>query len=100
MNDYPGIPELPVEERTRTMPRPLPIPSGRTRLRIARPRPTRLSQRDARLFRAGLHGHLYEKLGAHPMTVYGTAGTYFSVWAPNARHVSVIGDFNCWNPAA
>jgi 1,4-alpha-glucan branching enzyme len=62
--------------------------------------PTRLNRRDTRLLQAGLHGHLYEKLGAHPMTVRGTAGTYFAVWAPNARSVSVIGDFNRWDASA
>ncbi|GCD77114.1 1,4-alpha-glucan branching enzyme GlgB [Thermaurantimonas aggregans] len=43
---------------------------------------------------------MYEKMGAHPMELDGVEGTYFSVWAPNAKYVSVIGDFNFWNREA
>ncbi|MBA3820197.1 MAG: hypothetical protein H0X17_14995, partial [Deltaproteobacteria bacterium] len=50
--------------------------------------------------REGTHARLYEKLGAHPATVGGVTGTRFAVWAPNAREVSVIGDFNGWKPGA
>ncbi len=57
-----------------------------------------LTEEDIRLFQAGTHFRLYEKLGAHPMTVAGLAGMQFAVWAPNARSVSVIGDFNQWDP--
>lgn len=53
---------------------------------------------DIYLFKEGNHLKLYEKFGAHPMTVEGVAGCYFAVWAPNARTVSVVGDFNHWNP--
>ena len=42
----------------------------------------------------------YEKLGAHVTEHDGVAGTHFAVWAPNARRVSVIGDFNGWKPGA
>jgi len=49
-------------------------------------------------FREGTHFKLYEKLGAHVVTFNGLAGTYFAVWAPNAGKVSVLGDFNNWNP--
>jgi 1,4-alpha-glucan branching enzyme len=56
-----------------------------------------LSEDDLYLFNEGNHYKLYAKLGAHPMTVNGAAGTYFAVWAPNAREVYVIGDFNGWN---
>src|SRR5215475_3214670 len=87
MNEYPSLLES------------LVLPPARMRSRKP-PHPTRLSRRDTQLLQVGLHGHLYEKLGAHPMTVYGTAGTYFAVWAPNARRVSIIGDFNRWDPAA
>lgn len=52
---------------------------------------------DIYLFKQGSHYRLYEKLGAHPQTVEGTDGTYFAVWAPNAKNVSVVGDFNYWN---
>lgn len=51
---------------------------------------------DIDLFRAGKHFRLYEKLGAHLMEVDGVKGVYFAVWAPSARSVSVIGDFNYW----
>lgn len=53
---------------------------------------------DIYLFREGNHFRLYEKLGAHPMTVDGVEGTYFAVWAPNARVLTVVGDFNDWTP--
>jgi 1,4-alpha-glucan branching enzyme len=56
-----------------------------------------LTDDDLFLFNEGSHYRLYEKLGAHPMTVEGSKGTYFAVWAPNARQVSVIGEFNNWN---
>ena len=58
-----------------------------------------LSEADVRLFQAGTHFRLYEKLGAHPATVAGVPGVQFAVWAPNAETVSVIGDFNQWDPA-
>jgi 1,4-alpha-glucan branching enzyme len=59
-----------------------------------------LTEHDIYLFRQGTHFRLYDKLGAHPHTFHGTAGTHFGVWAPNAEAVSVIGDFNDWNPAS
>ena len=52
---------------------------------------------DIYLFNQGSHFTLYEKMGAHPMTVDGEEGAHFGVWAPNAEHVSVIGDFNDWD---
>jgi len=55
-----------------------------------------LTDDDIYLFNEGSHFRLYEKLGAHPMTAKGEDGTYFSVWAPNAKQVSVMGDFNGW----
>lgn len=51
---------------------------------------------DIDLFKAGKHFRLYEKLGAHITEVNGVKGVYFAVWAPSARSVSVIGDFNYW----
>lgn len=51
---------------------------------------------DIDLFKAGKHYRLYEKLGAHLIEVDGVKGVYFAVWAPSARTVSVIGDFNYW----
>ena len=51
---------------------------------------------DIYLFKAGKHYRLYEKMGSHPMTLDGVEGTYFAVWAPSAKVVSVVGDFNFW----
>jgi 1,4-alpha-glucan branching enzyme len=57
-----------------------------------------LSADDLFLFNEGTHAMLYERLGAHPRVIDGVAGTSFAVWAPNAERVSVIGDFNDWDP--
>ena len=54
------------------------------------------SEIDIDLFKAGKHFKLYEKFGSHLITLDGVEGTYFSVWAPSAKQVSVIGDFNYW----
>ena len=54
------------------------------------------SEFDIDLFKAGKHFRLYEKLGAHLTEVDGKKGVYFAVWAPSAKAVSVIGDFNYW----
>ena len=51
---------------------------------------------DINLFKSGKHYRLYEKLGSHLVTVDGIDGVYFAVWAPTAKQVSVIGDFNYW----
>lgn len=51
---------------------------------------------DVDLFKSGKHYRLYEKFGSHICTVNGIKGTYFSVWAPTANQVSVVGDFNHW----
>jgi 1,4-alpha-glucan branching enzyme len=59
-----------------------------------------LTDYDVFLFKQGNHTLLYEKLGAHPMSIQGISGTLFSVWAPNAERISVVGDFNAWNPSA
>ena len=56
-----------------------------------------LSDLDFHLFNNGTHYEVYNKLGAHPMTVDGIDGVLFAVWAPNARRVSVVGDFNNWH---
>ena len=52
---------------------------------------------DVDLFKSGKHYRLYTKFGSHPITLDGVKGTYFAVWAPSAKAVSVIGDFNFWN---
>lgn len=56
-----------------------------------------LSDADLFLFNEGSHLQLYDRLGAHPLTVDGVDGAYFAVWAPNAAEVAVIGSFNAWD---
>ncbi len=56
-----------------------------------------ITRQDTEKFNAGIHYMIYEKLGAHPMKIDDTEGTYFAVWAPNALRVSVVGDFNGWD---
>jgi 1,4-alpha-glucan branching enzyme len=55
------------------------------------------SELDIQLFKAGKHFHLFNKLGAHLVTHGDQTGVYFAVWAPNAKYVSVIANFNGWN---
>ena len=57
---------------------------------------SRFTDFDIALFKSGKHYKLYEKFGAHPMKVEGEEGVYFAVWAPAAKAVSVVGDFNYW----
>jgi 1,4-alpha-glucan branching enzyme len=57
-----------------------------------------LAHDDIYLFNEGSLFRLWDKLGAHPVTENGEVGTHFAVWAPNAEAVSVIGDFNGWQP--
>ncbi|RPH75417.1 MAG: 1,4-alpha-glucan branching protein GlgB, partial [Candidatus Rokuibacteriota bacterium] len=59
--------------------------------------PSTLSDYDRHLLAEGTHEHAADKLGAHPVVLDGVAGTTFAVWAPNARRVSVVGDFNRWD---
>ncbi|MDY3249760.1 MAG: 1,4-alpha-glucan branching protein GlgB [Candidatus Choladocola sp.] len=56
-----------------------------------------ITEKDTKKFNAGICYDIYKKLGAHPMTVNGTEGVCFAVWAPNAMRVSVVGDFNLWD---
>ena len=56
-----------------------------------------LGETDVWLLRQGQHLRPWEKLGAHPHLLDGVAGTWFAVWAPHARQVAVVGDFNHWN---
>ncbi|HEU4485632.1 MAG TPA: 1,4-alpha-glucan branching protein GlgB, partial [Povalibacter sp.] len=56
-----------------------------------------LTDLDLHLFGEGNHHYIYNKLGAHLETIDGVDGTRFAVWAPNARGVSVVGDFNGWD---
>ena len=56
-----------------------------------------LSDFDLHLFAEGRQYRAYDRLGAHLRTVEGVTGVHFAVWAPNARRVSVVGDFNSWD---
>jgi 1,4-alpha-glucan branching enzyme len=60
--------------------------------------PQLLTDHDLYLFNEGSHYRLYDKMGAHLVSLNGQAGAIFSVWAPNARSVSVVGSFNGWDP--
>jgi 1,4-alpha-glucan branching enzyme len=62
--------------------------------------PQLLTDQDLYLFNEGSHYRIYDKMGAHPFTHNQQSGAVFSVWAPNARSVSVIGGFNAWDPEA
>ena len=55
---------------------------------------------DLYLFHQGSHDQLWDKMGSHPAVYDGVEGVAFSVWAPNARRIAVIGEFNDWNPDA
>ncbi|MEA2499777.1 MAG: 1,4-alpha-glucan branching enzyme, partial [Actinomycetota bacterium] len=63
----------------------------------AREVPSLIGDLDLHLVGEGSHRHLYRKLGAHVVKVDGVAGVHFAVWAPNARDVRVVGDFNSWD---
>lgn len=56
-----------------------------------------LTDYDIYLFNEGNHHNIYRKLGAHPTIVDGVSGTLFAVWAPNAKRVSIVGNFNLWD---
>ena len=60
-------------------------------------RSPKLTDFDLQIFGEGNHHRIYEKLGAHITEFNGVKGVYFAVWAPNARNVSVLGDFNYWD---
>src|SRR5262245_14198749 len=58
---------------------------------------TLITADDLFMFNEGSHFRLYDKLGAHRLTIDGVEGVYFAVWAPNAEGVYVMGDFNGWD---
>ena len=74
-----------------------PTKTTATRTKAAAKENFRIGELDQYLFSMGTHYDIYKKLGAHPVTQNGKSGTYFAVWAPGARRVSVVGDFNYWN---
>ncbi len=59
--------------------------------------PYEIGELDQYLFGQGNHYEIYQKMGAHKVTVDGEPGVYFAVWAPHARRVAVVGDFNEWD---
>ena len=59
--------------------------------------PSCYSEAELKKFDAGIYYDVYKKMGAHPMTINGVSGVYFSVWAPCAMRVSVVGGFNMWD---
>ncbi|MDX1606683.1 MAG: 1,4-alpha-glucan branching enzyme, partial [Candidatus Competibacterales bacterium] len=59
--------------------------------------PSPLGELDRHLMAEGTHRRLHDTLGARPIELEGVGGVYFSVWAPNARRVSVVGPFNDWD---
>lgn len=56
-----------------------------------------IGEMDLYLFNEGTHYQIYEKLGAHKISVNNVDGLHFAVWAPNAQRVSLVGDFNGWD---
>lgn len=63
-------------------------------------KPSAIEDYDLYLFHQGTNFHAYQLLGAHPLKEEGRDGVRFAVWAPDAVEVSVVGDFNGWNPSA
>jgi len=61
--------------------------------------PQLLTDNDLYLFNEGSNYRMYDKMGAHLVTHHDQPGAVFSVWAPNAKTVSIVGSFNSWNPA-
>ena len=59
--------------------------------------PCQITEAEEKAFLAGVWYEAYTKLGSHQMTINGVSGTLFAVWAPNARRVSLVGDFNNWD---
>ena len=70
---------------------------GRKKTVQKKVQPYEIGELDQYLFGQGTHYEIYKKLGAHKVTIKGKEGVYFAVWAPNARRVAVVGDFNDWD---
>ena len=86
------------QSASKTKPAPKDSPDSTTAKAPQDFSPT-LGELDLHLFGEGRHEHIYEKLGAHVSTHEGKRGVRFAVWAPNAKGVSVVGDFNEWDRA-
>ena len=97
--DPSGLFDGPVPRRKNPFAYRLRVSWGSTTLDIDDPFrfPPVLGELDVWLLSEGRHSRLHEKLGCHPATIDGVSGTSFALWAPNARRVSVVGDFNHWN---
>ena len=89
----------PVEDHRTAFPYRLRLSAGGTTWEADDPYrfPPILGALDVYLMAEGSHRRIYERLGAHPCTIEGVDGVAFAVWAPNARRVSVVGDFNHWD---
>jgi 1,4-alpha-glucan branching enzyme len=89
----------PVEGRRTAFPYRLRLSAGDATWEAEDPYrfPPVLGAMDVYLMAEGNHRRIYERLGAHPMTLEGVAGVAFAVWAPNAQRVSVVGEFNYWD---
>lgn len=74
-----------------------PVTKARARKKSPPTEVLLLGEQDMHFFNEGTHLRLHEKLGAHLLEIDGVEGTYFAVWAPNAKQVSVIGEFNNWD---
>src|ERR1044072_5895210 len=85
-----------VQKRTTTR-KPEATRKGAKRQSAAKDFAPILGELDLHLFGEGRHERIYEKLGAHPITHERKRGVAFAVWAPNAREVSVVGNFNSWD---
>ena len=97
--DPSGLFEGPVPRRKNAFAYRLRVTRGSTTLELEDPYrfPPVLGELDVWLLAEGRHARLHEKLGPHPATLEGVAGTSFALWAPNAKRVALVGDFNDWD---
>src|SRR5262249_57081908 len=87
---------MPPTSQARARKKPTPSLTAKTRTKRKPSEVTLLGEQDLFFFNEGTHFSLYEKLGAHLLNVDGEEGTYFAVWAPDAEHVSIMGEVNGW----
>jgi len=91
---------LPLNEQSKTRTKQPLSPKVKTRKAVVPSAAILVGEQDLHFFNEGTHFRLYEKLGAHLLSVDGAEGTYFAVWAPDAEQVSVMGEFNGWDKAS